>query len=192
MALRRDSLSPPERPVTEMADPGAHELDAPSDSDDHFSDAHSGPVESRRASPIPRTRVEKVDDSPSYGEVPGTEAYRKREGDAAPDEIAIIPEKDSLKLVVPASGTSGDAGVRVASPTTPGGHPIPKTVVEEAPDSPGPATPKQVAHVRRSSDAAPDVLLKADGSRVEAGEVNGGQKETGGEMEGDAPPGTDS
>jgi len=198
MAQRRDSLSPPERPETELVDPGARELDATSDSDDHFSDAQSGPVESSRASPIPRTRVEKVDDSPSYGEVPGTEAYRKREGDAAPDEIAIIPDRDSLKLVVPAGGASGaGAGNSVSSPspTTPGGHPIPKTVVEEAPeedtpDSAASVSHQHAAHSRRTSDVAPDVLLRADGSRVEGGKEDGEEKEK--EKEGDAPLGTDS
>ena len=35
--------------------------------------------------PVPTTVVTKVDSIPSYGEVPGTEAYDKRRGDAEPD-----------------------------------------------------------------------------------------------------------
>src|SRR5436190_20844579 len=45
--------------------------------DDHFSDASEGRQSgsrpcSRPQSPIPRTRLEKIDTSPSYGEVPGS------------------------------------------------------------------------------------------------------------------------
>ena len=49
---------------------------AESSSDEHFSDASEGrpgqPDRSEATSPIPVTRVERVDDQPSYGEVPGT------------------------------------------------------------------------------------------------------------------------
>ncbi|KAK0748131.1 hypothetical protein B0T21DRAFT_343827 [Apiosordaria backusii] len=151
---RRNSLSPPERRGT--IDPGAHDL-AESDSEEHYSDAQSGPVGSVPASPIPRTRVERVDDKPAYGEVPGTEAYSKREGDAEPDEIAIIP--DPLDPTPPEPE-------RYARSPTPGGHPIPKTVVEEAPDAEGSVTHPEVGE-RHKSDPHPDVTIKADGKRVE-------------------------
>ena len=36
---------------------------------------------------IPTTIVTKVDSKPSYGEVPGTDAYDKRRGDAEPDVV---------------------------------------------------------------------------------------------------------
>ncbi|CAK7201433.1 hypothetical protein SEUCBS139899_004137 [Sporothrix eucalyptigena] len=153
MSSRRNSLTPPERTHTE--DPGAHELAADSESDDHFSDAHSIPNESSRAaSPIPRTRVEKVSDEPSYGEVPGTEAYRMREGDAEPDEIAVIADGDDA---------GSDTGIAQLSdrPTTPGGQPIPTTVLEESADGDGAKTPDWKKH---ETDPLPDVIVKADGT----------------------------
>ncbi len=114
------------------------------------------PAESSRASPIPKTRVEKVSDEPSYGEVPGTEAYRKREGDAEPDEIAIIADDstDRGDGKTPASGTLEAAD----RPRTPGGKPIPVTVLESA-DGDGAKTPDGKKH---ESDTLPDVVLKAD------------------------------
>ncbi|KAJ5287700.1 hypothetical protein N7478_003386 [Penicillium angulare] len=48
-------------------------------------------------SPIPQTIVEKVDsDEPSFGEVPGTDAYDKRQADATPDIVKDIsdPQND--------------------------------------------------------------------------------------------------
>lgn len=42
--------------------------------------------------PIPKTVVERVDDEPSYGEVPGTDAYNKRLADANPDVVVKVPE----------------------------------------------------------------------------------------------------
>jgi len=121
-----------------------------SESDDHFSDAQSAPSESHRNSPIPKTRVEKVDDEPSYGEVPGTDAYRLREGDAAPDEIAIIPD----------SKNKSSEGDEARSPT-PGGMPIPKTVVEESEDSVGSQTHVETAKKHRD-DPPPDLVVKAE------------------------------
>ncbi|KAL2271303.1 hypothetical protein VTJ83DRAFT_674 [Remersonia thermophila] len=161
MSSRRNSLTPPERRDT--ADPGAHDLAESSDSEEHYSDAKSGPTSSGRASPIPKTRVERVDDKPAYGEVPGTEAYRLREGDAVPDEIAIIPDPSDPTPPEPEPEP-------VPRSPTPGGHPIPKTVVEETPDTEGSVThhPKRE---RRLSDAHPDVIVKPDGKRIEEGEA---------------------
>ncbi|KAK4105571.1 hypothetical protein N658DRAFT_417709 [Parathielavia hyrcaniae] len=153
MASRRNSLSPPERRDT--VDPGAHELAEASDSEEHYSDAQSKPVSPTPASPIPRTRVERIDDKPAYGEVPGTDAYRKREEDAAPDEIAIMVDPNN-------------ASEAPARSPTPGGQPIPKTVVEEAPDTEGSVTHPENRR-RRESDAHPDLVVKADGQKVEAG-----------------------
>ncbi|KJR89466.1 uncharacterized protein SPSK_06127 [Sporothrix schenckii 1099-18] len=162
MSSRRNSLSPPERTHTE--DPGAHDLKpqntADSESDDHFSDAHSLPAESSRASPIPRTRVEKISDEPSYGEVPGTDAYRLREGDAEPDEIAMIADADG-------GASDGLATTHLPDrPSTPGGKPIPTTLVEETPDGDGAKTPDGKKH---ESDPVPDLVVKADGTLNFAG-----------------------
>ncbi|KAK3372459.1 hypothetical protein B0H63DRAFT_484935 [Podospora didyma] len=156
---RRNSLSPPVRRDT--MDPGAHELG--SDSEEHYSDAQSGPSGSSPASPIPRTRVERVDDKPAYGEVPGTSAYRMREEDAAPDEIAFIPDPDS-KDMDPTEAREADD----QSPT-PGGHPIPKTVVEETHDAANAVTHAEIEE-KHKADPPPDLILKADGEVV----VDGG------------------
>lgn len=54
------------------------------------SEANS-PSEPRSASseevPVPRTVITRVDSKPAHGEVPGTEAYDKRKGDAEPDVL---------------------------------------------------------------------------------------------------------
>ncbi|KAF2970102.1 hypothetical protein GQX73_g3471 [Xylaria multiplex] len=141
------SLEAPERTGTE--DPGAHELEA-SDSDEHYSDAQSSPKSSARAvSPIPRTRVEKVDDEPSYGEVPGTAAYDLRTEDASPDEIAIVQDG---KTSPPTQSSQTVA---------PGGAVIPKTVVDETDDVPGSTTHSYHDHSHQA-DATPDVIRKPD------------------------------
>ncbi|KFA73156.1 hypothetical protein S40288_08257 [Stachybotrys chartarum IBT 40288] len=115
-----------------------------SDSEDQFTDAQSNPMSPTINSPIPKTRVERVDDQLAHGEVPGTEAYKIREGDAVPDEIAIIPEQDSA-----AAPTAQAAG-------------IPTTVVEEAPgDIPGGHTAE--FERKREADAQPDQLIGAGG-----------------------------
>lgn len=122
-----------------------------SDSDDHFSDAQSAPSrESQAASPIPKLRVEKISDEPSYGEVPGTDAYKMREGDAEPDEIAVIPDESDK-----ASGESRSQS------GTPSGGVIPTTVVEETADTEGSETHPEKHH---RSDPPPDLVLKADGN----------------------------
>jgi hypothetical protein len=134
-----DELDPPKE--TNIADPGAHQLAESSDSEDQFTDAQSYPLSPSIASPIPKTRIEKVDNEPSYGEVPGTQAYEKREGDAEPDEIAVIPDQDT------------------ATPTTLDPPVVPVTVVEEAPgDEHGERSTEFAA--KREADAAPDVVLK--------------------------------
>ncbi|EFQ26234.1 hypothetical protein CGRA01v4_05310 [Colletotrichum graminicola] len=144
-----EALTPPRRSGT--SDPGAHDLANASDSDDHFSDAQSAPL-SPGTSPIPKTRVEKVDDEPSYGEVPGTEAYRLREGDAEPDEIAIQEKK---------SDASSSEGSAPKSPV------IPKTVVEEAPGSTGPHSEEFLE--KRKADAPADLVVKPEGETEEGG-----------------------
>ena len=134
-----DELGPPQE--TNVADPGAHQLAESSDSEDQFTDARSYPMSPSVNSPIPKTRIEKVDNEPSYGEVPGTQAYQKREGDAEPDEIAIIPDQDAA---TPSS----------ASPAV-----VPVTVVEEAPGN-EPEKHSAEFESKRKADATPDVVLK--------------------------------
>jgi len=130
-----------------LEDPGAHDLDS---SDDHFSDAQSG-VPSGRASPVPITRVERVDDDLSYGEVPGTDAYNKRLEDAVPDEI-----------ITPTSRRGSAMSLSASRPSTPGGQPIPATVVEKMdPASPSHGEiPGTDAHAIRKADAIPDMVIK--------------------------------
>lgn len=99
--------------------------------------------------------MERVDDEPSYGEVPGTEAYNKRTQDAVPDEVEIVPE-----------GQRSRSASRVSisdRPYTPGGTHIPKTVVEKIdPDTPSHGdVPGTLAHELRAADAVPDIVLKA-------------------------------
>ena len=139
-----------------------------SDSDDHFSDAQSGLEPSGRASPVvPLTRIEKVNDEPSHGEAPGTDAYAMRESDAKPDEVAVIPEKDN------------DLEPRSA---TPGRHPIPTTLVEKIdPSSPTHGeVPGTLAHENRAANAVPDPVVKS-------GERSCSSSTTSGSTPGDLP-----
>lgn len=102
------------------------------------------------SSPIPKTRVEKVDNEPSHGEVPGTEAHKLRQGDAIPDEVAIIPDE------APSDGSLTPSGV------------VPATVVEESSgDGPGPHSDD--FNRKRSADASPDMVLTAEGDIKELG-----------------------
>ncbi|KAK4079588.1 hypothetical protein Trihar35433_693 [Trichoderma harzianum] len=137
-------LEPP--PQTHVEDPGAHQLAEASDSEDQFTDAQSAPTSPGVSSPLPKTRVEKVDNEPSYGEVPGTEAYEKREQDAEPDEIAVIPVKDPE-----------------SSPSTPlESVAVPVTVVEESTgDYPGQHDPQE--QEKHKADATPDIILSPNG-----------------------------
>lgn len=146
-----DELAPPRKSV-ELEDPGAKELDS---SDEHFSDASEGrPARNEATSPIPITRVERVDDEPAHGEVPGTEAYKMRTQDAVPDEVEIVPDGQRSRSTSRVSASD--------RPLTPGGTPIPKTIVEKIdPDKPSYGdVPGTHAHQLRLADAQPDVILK--------------------------------
>ena len=83
--------------------------------------------------------------------MPGTEAFEKRVGDAAPDEVTIIPETKT----------------ETEDLATPQNAAVPKTVVDETADAPGSKTDgfNEDAH---KADAAPDFVRKPDGT----GEVN--------------------
>lgn len=123
-----------------------------SDSDDQFTDAQSGPVSPKPSSPVPRTRVQRVDDQPAHGEVPGTDAHRLREGDAKPDEIAIISD-DTPK---PSPSPSLENTI------------VPTTVVEEAPGSTPSSSEEHES--KRKADAEPDIVLDSSG-HVKEGSV---------------------
>ncbi|KAL7927706.1 hypothetical protein ACQKWADRAFT_277573 [Trichoderma austrokoningii] len=143
MADSRDLEPPPE---THVEDPGAHQLAEASDSEDQFTDAQSAPTSPGVSSPIPKTRVELVDNEPSYGEVPGTEAYEKREQDAEPDEIAVVSENAS----------------EPAPPTPLEPADIPITMVEESIGAyPGQDTPQELE--KHKADATPDIILSPNG-----------------------------
>ncbi|KAH7170626.1 hypothetical protein EDB81DRAFT_776195 [Dactylonectria macrodidyma] len=139
-----EKLEPPKG--APIADPGAHDLAESSDSEDQFTDAQSAPISPKISPSIPTTRVEKIDDEPAYGEVPGTEAYAKREQDAIPDEIAIVQDD-----------VSSNASVSTIDAT------VPATLVEEAPgDVPASHSPKY--EERRKADTSPDLVLDSDGN----------------------------
>lgn len=180
---KASALEPPRKSV-ELQDPGAHDLGRPpsvsfswwlvltsidtSGDEEHFSDASEGqkrrnsrppsPLMSRDASPIPRTRVERVDDEPRHGELPGSPAYEMRRQDAVPDELEILPEGRLSR------GNSSRKATRSPSPAD---GPIPLTVVEKVdPDSPSHGeVPGTTAYEQRQADATPDVVLKASGAQ---------------------------
>lgn len=83
--------------------------------------------------------------------MPGTEAYEKRVGDAAPDEVTIVPETKT-------------ATEDLATPEHP---PIPKTVMDETTDVPNSRTDGFHEDLHKA-DATPDLVRKPDGT----GEVN--------------------
>ncbi|KAL8781685.1 MAG: hypothetical protein Q9213_005902 [Squamulea squamosa] len=150
-----DTLAPPRKSV-ELEDPGAHELSSDNE-EDVFSDAQEDTkVTSGRNSPIPTTRVEKVDDRESHGEVPGTEAYNMRRQDAVPDELEVVGDTSK-----PSSRRTSQSQPDRTS--TPGGTPIPKTVVEKIdPKTPSHGDiPGTVAFNKRQADAVPDVILES-------------------------------
>jgi hypothetical protein len=139
-----------------------------SSEDEYFSDASEGRRRASRpqtpASPIPRTRIERVDDTPAYGEVPGTAAYARRAQDAVPDEVEVSGRlsKRSSQYLEP--------------PTTPGGTLIPRTVVEKVdPSSPSYGeAPGSKGYSHRKADSVPDLVLKAP----EPGKKKGPEAET--------------
>lgn len=81
-----------------------------------------------------------------------------REEDAEPDEIAIVTE--GLKSE---SETQEDD---IKSPSTPGGHPIPKTVVEE---SSGNSEEQSRPEIKYKADAPADLVIKPSEEQGETG-----------------------
>ena len=109
-----------------------------------------------------------MDDQALHGEVPGTPAYSLRTQDAVPDEIEIVPEGRRSRSSTTTSQNRGrglssaSAGGSDSRAHTPGGTPIPKTVVEKVDFTPSygevEGTP---AKDMRMADAMPDEVRKA-------------------------------
>ncbi|KAG6038203.1 hypothetical protein E4U41_004455 [Claviceps citrina] len=138
-----EGLQPP--PEMNLADPGAHQLSEPesSDSEDQFTDAQSNPMTPHISSPIPRTRVERIDSTPAHGEVPGTEAYNQRLADAQPDEIAVANDV-----------VEDDFEASVETPR----QEVPITVFEPVQSGDGASSP--VPMRSPGVDAEPDIVLQ--------------------------------
>ncbi|KAF3020404.1 hypothetical protein E8E15_005407 [Penicillium rubens] len=161
--LSSSHLEPTSR-TTEMQDPGAGDHTASESDEEYFSDASEGNPQpqslpqSGRTSPVPRTRVERVDNSTQHGETPGTAAFGKRQQDAVPDEIEVIPEGSQSQTRSPVG--SENQGLCTE------GLPVPRTVVEKVdPDEPSHGeVPGTLAHEQRLADAVPDVVTKASDS----------------------------
>jgi hypothetical protein len=103
--------------------------------------------------PVPVTRVERLDDTPAYGEVPGTAAYNMRARDAVPDEVEVVTRSRSASRVNPADRPAAAGGL----------PPVPKIVaIKIDPDVPAYGdVPGTEAFEKRRADAAPDVVLKS-------------------------------
>ncbi|KAI9665370.1 MAG: hypothetical protein M1831_001808 [Alyxoria varia] len=149
-------LEPPRKSV-ELEDSGVHELASEASTDDAFEDA-SEQKKDRESPSIPTTRVEKTDDEPSHGEVPGTAAYKLRTQDAVPDELEVVPEGSRSR----SSSAASSEKPRSSSM----GVPVPKTVVEKVdPTEPSHGeVPGTVAYAIRRADAEPDTVMKASDS----------------------------
>jgi len=163
-------------PHINTVDPGAHEL---SESDDHFSSASEGTPDPYRistggpSSPIPTTRVERVDDQPAHGEVPGTPAYHMRTQDAVPDEIEVVPDGQRSRSGTRSRSRTTSSLGQSERPDTPGGSPVPKTVVERVDDEPAHGeVDGTLAKEMRSADAAPDEVRRAP-AEARDGKIHG-------------------
>jgi hypothetical protein len=106
-------------------------------------------------------RVERVDDEPAYGEVPGTDAYNKRLLDAVPDEMEIVPDGQRSRSNTTRS-RSNTTRSRAASNLSTGSRshsPIPRTVVERVDDRPAHGEVEgTAARELRLADAEPDEI----------------------------------
>ena len=98
--------------------------------------------------PIPKTVVEKIDpDTPSHGDIPGTDAFNMRQADAVPD---VILQSPNAKSSFPDNVLDSPAHQGISVPTTM------VTRVDEEP-SHG-EVPGTEAYGMRAGDAKPDVV----------------------------------
>ncbi|SMR51624.1 unnamed protein product [Zymoseptoria tritici ST99CH_3D1] len=146
-----------------------------SSGDEHFSSASEGSPNPKRLSndgslsPIPITRVERVDDTAAHGEVPGTPAYAMRTQDAVPDEVEVVPEGQRPRSGTQSRSRSHSAVSASSRPETAGGSQIPKTVVERVDDKPAYGeVDGTLAKEMRREDAEPDEMRTLDGSSQRA------------------------
>jgi len=115
--------------------------------------------------------VERVDDSAAHGEVPGTPAYNLRTQDAVPDEVEVVPEGARPRSSTQSRGRAASQLSTGSRPDTPGGSPVPKTIVEKVDDKPsyGEVDGTQAKDMRMA-DATPDEVRKApEGARTTEG-----------------------
>lgn len=97
-------------------------------------------------------RVERVDDRPAHGEVPGTEAYNQRRLDFVPDEMEIVPDGQRSR-----SNTTRSRAASNLSTHSGTSSPVPRTVVERVDDKPAHGEVEgTAAKEMRMADAEPD------------------------------------
>ena len=101
-----------------------------------------------------------MDDEAAHGEVPGTAAYKLRTQDAVPDEIEVVPEGQRSR--------SSSRLKEEDRPFSPGGSPVPKTVVDKV-ESDHPShgeVPGTAAYDLRKADAQPDEVHEIHGAEA--------------------------
>jgi hypothetical protein len=106
-------------------------------------------------------RVERVDDQPAHGEVPGTDAYNKRLLDAVPDEMEVVPEGQRSRSNTTRSRSNTTRSRAASNLSTGSGtnSPIPRTVVERVDDRPAHGEVEgTAARELRLADAEPDEI----------------------------------
>lgn len=87
-----------------------------------------------------------------------------REGDAEPDEIAVISDTGAK---IPESESDDEP-----RPATPGGQSVPKTVVEVTPDADGSVTLPEIEK-KHKADPPPDLVLEDQSTRSGGGHGQG-------------------
>lgn len=109
-----------------------------------------------------------MDDSAAHGETPGTPAYLMRMSDAVPDELEVIPEGRRSRSATTSSQPRSRSHSQLSTgsrPQTPGGTPIPRTVVEKVDFKPSHGeVDGTLAKEMRMADAMPDEIRKAPAS----------------------------
>lgn len=120
-----------------------------SDSDEHFSDAHSGLGNSGSTTPVrPLTQVEKNAPEQSSSEDPGAKVYNSQNGNEGLAERAVIPEPRHLGI--------GAGGIESSE------GPDPTTGVEKQKQDTTPShqteTPGTVADQQRPEDTVPGTV----------------------------------
>lgn len=101
-------------------------------------------------------RVERVDDQPAHGEVPGTEAYNQRRLDFVPHEMEIVPDGQRSRSNTARSRAASNLSTNSGA-GSPAGSPVPRTVVERVDDKPAHGEVEGTsAKEMRMADAEPD------------------------------------